>query len=383
MCVARSALRFSLFASTIFLISILITGCGQLNSSSTPAPSPSPENSEEGTSFLYITEANTSSIEAFAISASGAVSAVSGSPFKLPQAPIGIARSGEFLFIGSVAPSVRNPLTRSITTFRINPGTGSLSQIASMVTSATSNLSVSPNGRFLYSGGVNVFAISPAGRLSAISGSPFTSPPLSDISAPLSFSPTGHFFYSVASPLTTGAATWTGAVAETDPQTGAVHDGQILNLDTVSLGVTPDGNAMVATSQDPALQNQLCTFSIDPRSGLMSGVVISCATAPDPLDRLAIAPTGNFIAATAPNAVYLFGLNNGQLSVPAGPFFLTTQPSLVRFSRDGKFLFVAGAFNSGPINELAVFKVDSTAGALIPVSGSPFPLRSSPWVMTP
>jgi 6-phosphogluconolactonase (cycloisomerase 2 family) len=168
----------------------------------------------------------------------------------------------------------------------------------------------------------------------------------------------------------------------------------MLGPETDGLVITPDGQFMVASTGTAQLQNQVCTYTIDPNTGAPSGArlggkqvtPVSCLTALGFLSAVAISPDGTLVAAIAGGAVFMFRLANGMLSQIAGSPFSSPMPlSLVSFTRDGKFLLVAGYSEETvePSHQVAIFKVDSTSGTLTTAPGSPFILSAKPARIVP
>ncbi|HET9837400.1 MAG TPA: hypothetical protein VFR84_04135, partial [Candidatus Angelobacter sp.] len=92
------------------------------------------------------------------------------------------------------------------------------------------------------------------------------------------------------------------------------------------------------------------------------------------------------VAATGVQGLTIFRLSNGMLSqLPNSTYLLQQNSQLVKFSRDGKYLFVAGRpmQSPGAINEVEIFRVDSLNGNLTPAPGSPFLLSAAPANLVP
>ncbi len=137
-----------------------------------------------GGAFLYVSDFNSGSIFAYSINRStGALTAVSGSPFSFPGhspngGPIAIDPAGKFLF--------NSNSSGAIVSYTINSQTGFLTPGSAPVVNDTNQpiyLLVDPTGRFLLvsnhsdpsGGNYSVFSInSTAGVLTQVSGSPFT-----------------------------------------------------------------------------------------------------------------------------------------------------------------------------------------------------------------
>ena len=360
--------------------------------SSSPTPTPAISNPNN---FVYVSVYDSSTVEGFKIDHDGNVSAIPGSPFPVPEGPIGIARNQDFLFVGSEGINVLTPDKDMITSYRIDPSSGALTQVASLHTGIPGNLSVAPGGRFLYSDGVDVFSISASGQLAEIPGAPFGSPSsLVFVQGDIVFHPSGKFLYSWGVPDGHGDPGPFAIFASVDAQSGVPSNGQMLGPRTPSLEITPDGKFMVAVTGTVQAQDQVCTYTIDPVSGAPSGASLggtpvtpfSCTTGPNFLFEVALDPDGTLAAATGLQGLTIFRLSNGMLSqLPNSTYVLQENSQLVSFSRDGKYLFVAGrpAQSPGAINQVEIFRVNSVNGTLTPATGSPFLLTAAPAGMVP
>ena len=396
---ARSASFFQLFLVSVGLISLLLmAGCGQMVATSSIASSPTPTPTPAITNpnnFVYVSVYDSSTVEGFKIDPAGNVSAIPGSPFAVPEGPIGLTRNQDFLFVGSDGINVLTPDKDMITSYRIDPATGALTKVASLHTGIPLGLSVDPAGKFLYMPGVDVFTITPTGQLMEIPGAPFGSPSsLVFVQADIVFHPSAKFLYSSGFPDGHGAPGPFAIFASVDLTSGVPSNGQMLGPRTTSLAITPDGKFMVASTGPPELQNQLCTYTIDPITGAPSGASlggklvtpVSCATTAGFQNQIALNPDGTLVAVTGADGVSMFRLSNGTLSQIAGsPVAVSTPLSLVSFSRDGKYLFVAGAAEDivNPNHQVIVFQVNTATGALTQASGSPFNLSAAPARLVP
>ena len=364
------------------------------STTSAPTPTPIPAISNPN-NFVYVSVYNSSTVEGFKIDRDGNVSPIPGSPFPVPEGPIGIARNQDFLFVGSMGINVLTPDKDMITSYRIDPSSGALTQAASLHTGIPETLSVAPGGRFLYSDGVDVFSVSSSGQLAEVPGAPFGSPSsLVFVQGNIVFHPSGKFLYSWGVPDGHGDPGPFAIFASVDPQSGVPSNGQMLGPRTPSLEITPDGKFMAAVTGTVQAQDQVCTYTIDPVTGAPSGASLggtpvtpfSCANGPNFLYELALDPDGTLAAATGVQGLTIFRLSNGMLSqLPNSTYLLQENSQLVSFSRDGKYLFVAGrpTQTPGAINMVEVFRVDSVNGTLSPAAGSPFLLSAAPAGMVP
>ncbi|MGA8617492.1 MAG: beta-propeller fold lactonase family protein [Candidatus Sulfotelmatobacter sp.] len=128
--------------------------------------------------------------------------------------------------------------------------------------------------------------------------------------------------------------------------------------------------------------NQVAVYREDPTAGVLTQISGSPYTVGDGPQSLVLHPSGKFLYVANPgqdeNDISLFTIaSNGTLTevfprtsvAPAG-----SQPQLLIMDPTGGYLYVE---NSGS-NNISVFSIDATSGALTPVSGSPFSIGLSP-----
>ncbi len=271
-----------------------------------------------GGKFLYVSDFDSGSVYVYSIDLStGALTAVSGSPFSFPGhtgsgGPIAIDPAGKFLFSSSAA--------GAIVSFTINPQNGILTPGTAQIITDNNQpvfLLVDPSGKFLIAsnhsdssgGGFSVFSIdSSTGVLAAVSGSPFT------------------FFQNAA------------------PQQIVLNSG---------------GTVLYA-----ALSNakQVAALDFDPASGKLTSIQGSPYPAGLLTQSLALVPSGTFLyagnngAGTVSN--YAVDTSSGGLThtgeVQVG------NPTFLDIDSSGQFLLIVGEGS----NTLSVYKIDSTSGSL-------------------
>ena len=385
-------LLFSVVLLFSFISLLLTAGCGRgmLSSSAGPVPTPAAPGISNPNNFTYVTVQNTSKIEGFKIDSTGAVVAIPGSPFAVPDSPMGLVRTQQFLFVASI--NFNFPATPElglITTYRIDPNTGALIEVARQNAVVPSFLAVDSEARFLYvtvRDGVSVFSIGTGGQLQEIPGSPFNSSAGVDaVVGQVILHPGGKFLYSVGIPPTGHDPSVGTIVARVDSSTGAASQGQFLVLTPTSVNVTPDGKFLLATTSTPSLPNAICSYTIDPVNGFPGGSFstlvpqsTACASTGTGGFSVAVVPSGPFavVLNEDANTISVFKLSSGTLTqVPGSPFSAGIAPLSVAVSRDGHFLFVA----NGRSNDVTIFQFDSITGALSPVSGSTFKLTGRPF----
>jgi 6-phosphogluconolactonase (cycloisomerase 2 family) len=312
---------------------------------------------------------------------------VTGSPFATGTGPYSAAfsASGGLLAVGNVSSS-------TVSVFTVNSSTGALTQAAgspvatgstprapafSPVVAGNEFLAVADQG----SNNVSVYSVNTStGALTQVSGSPFaagTSP------QSVSFSPvvSGNLFAAVANAGTNTVSVYqvntsTGALT---PVTGSPFVAGNAPL-TVSFSPVVSGNLFAAVANNTS--NTVSVYSVNTSTGALtqvSGSPFATGSAPR---ASAFSPvvSGNLFAAVA-NAtddnvsVYSVNTSTGALTQVSGsPFAAGTSPQSVSFSPSGGLLAIPNA-SSGNVS---VFSVNTSTGALSQVSGSPFAVGNSP-----
>jgi 6-phosphogluconolactonase len=361
---SRSFLLVLFLAITVFLF---MNGCaGNMGNSMMPAG--------PTTSFAFVANSGSGNISALAISSSGGLSAVTGSPFA--------AGSGaEFLAVDSVHKFlfVSNQNAGSLSAFSINTGTGVLTPIpgSPFLTGATPHgVAVDPAGKFVFvgneSGSISAFSINSSnGALTPVPGSPFAA------SSPfgVTVSTSGTFLY-VTNTNTGGLSPSSISTFMIDANTGALTAvNSPLNTGTTPIGITVDPNGKFLYLAEHMTES-LGTFSVNGSTGALTRVGstpappascnVSCHLAPL---RVAIHPNDQlmFVSNVAANSVSVFNINNG--SPPATSTMATGQhPFGVAVAPMGDVLLVANKVD----NTISSFSVNAVTGSLTPASGSPF-----------
>ena len=155
--------------------------------------------------FLYVANANDNVVAAFTINSSGQLANITGSPFGTGSFPVQLAvdPSGKFLYVSNFEDA-----TGSISAYTIDPSTGALTQVpgspyATLVNGGPAGLAVAPNGKFLYiamagtTGTGNQIVAqninSTTGALSPVIGSPFAT---GNNPQSVTIDPAGKFLFS-------------------------------------------------------------------------------------------------------------------------------------------------------------------------------------------
>jgi DNA-binding beta-propeller fold protein YncE len=124
--------------------------------------------------------------------------------------------------------------------------------------------------------------------------------------------------------------------------------------------------------------NGLITYAVNPTTGALTSVN---TPAPGVFYSVAIHPSGNFAYATAkvgptPDTVLAYAIDgNGALTaVAGGPFAAGSGAVAVTVDPAGKFAYVANQFSSS----VSAYSINATTGALTQVAGSPFATAIGP-----
>ncbi|MGC2197912.1 MAG: beta-propeller fold lactonase family protein [Terriglobales bacterium] len=210
------------------------------------------------------------------------------------------------------------------------------------------------------------------GALSAISGSPYNTGSGSravQATAAGNFLYVTNYFSGDISVFTINQAT--GALAELVTSPFAAE------LGVGAIAVDPTGKFLYAVSER---SDNLFAFSID-----STGALSSLASSPlsiDPAETgshaITVDPSGKFLFTTTEDSLTagLYGftrnLTTGALTPIGAPVAIEHGAHAVVTDPAGKFVIVVSSGSSTLFGSIAVFTLDSTSGALTPVSGSPF-----------
>jgi YD repeat-containing protein len=286
--------------------------------------------------FVLVANSGSNNVSAYTINpASGALAAVSASPFAAGTTPMSVSTDlpGRFAYVA-------NNGSNNVSAFGINQTTGVLSPVTgSPFTAGTGPQSVlvEPSSEFVYTGNsgsqnISEYTFNPStGALSAISGSPLgASFSLTDVSS----DPTGQLIFAA----------------------GTQGNFGMLNIYSVTLNQT-----------SPPVPNGSLQFPIQ-ASGAGLGLKTSS---------VAVCPFARFAYVANMGSDNLTGFSyafNGTIAVPGSPFATGTAPTGVAIDPSGRFAYVA---NSGS-NNVSGFSIDSTTGAATPLAASPFPAGTNP-----
>jgi 6-phosphogluconolactonase len=301
-------------------------------------------------SFLYSSNDTSGGVAGFSISQTGALSAVNGSPFLLPN----------------------------------DPPYSNLNNVDS--------LAMHPSGQFLYApdspaNEVAAFAIdSTTGVLTPISGSPF---PVGNQPGQVAVTPSGQFLYASDDPDAGTGGIWGFTI---DLSTGALTTIAGSPFPTFN-GLNPDGlvihpSGKFLYSAIP-YGNSVEAFTIDPTSGTLTEIpgspfILSVGGFPAAFS-IAQDPAGKFLYALGSEDGKIYGFtvdaNSGALTPAAGsPYGRGSSlfASSLIVDPAGKFLYFCGE----PSTYIGILSIDGTTGALSEASESSAYAAATPYGMT-
>ncbi len=291
--------------------------------------------------FLYVANNSDESVSGFSInSRTGALTAISGSPYMDPTPPmpfpIALAAdpSGRFVYVVNESPL-------DISGFSINSGTGALTAISGSPFSDPGlaffpfyvSVAVDPTGRFVYvanESGDNLsgFSInSSTGALTAVSGSPFSDPGVaSPATVAVAVDPSGSFVYTVNlfSDDISGFSINSSTGALTAISGSPFADTGVASPDAVALAVDSSGDFLYVVNK---MDLSVSGFSIDSSTGALTVISGSpFVTGTDPV-ALAVDPSGSFVYVTdSPDNISAFDIQDSDGTLVSIPGFSLSPP---------------------------------------------------------
>ena len=342
--------------------------------------------------FAYVANSNVNNVSAYAIdSATGALSAVAGSPFTTGQGPtVTVDPSGRFAYVANYSDN-------NVSAYTINGSTGALREIAGSPFAAGTlpiSVTVDPLGRFAYVvntcrsashcrfGNVSAYTInSSTGALRAVAGSPFPAG-----SAPLSVTvdSSGQFAY-VLNYCDSSCAVGTVSAYTINSSTGV--------LTAVAGSPFATGNGPRSVTVDPSGQfayvangeaDTVSAYTINSSTGALSAIAGSPFAAGDFPDSVTVDPSGRFAyVANSGDTVsaYTISSSTGALRAVSGsPFAAGTFPDSVTADPSGRFAYVVSELSFDcSAGTVSAYTIDSSTGALSAVAGSPFAAGGGPY----
>jgi 6-phosphogluconolactonase len=350
--------------------------------------------------FVYVVNTGSNTISGYSIdTTTGVLTQVPGSPFAADVAPVWVAvdPTGKFAFVANRCDATHVCLNGTVSVYTINSATGALSPVSGSPFAAgpdALSVAVDPTGKFAFvsnecahpcpNGGVSAYTINSAtGILTLAPGSPFAAGffPLS-----VAVDPTGKFAF-VANEGSDDLSAYT--IAST---TGALNPVPGSPFATgarpFSVAVDPTGKFTYVVNTS---SNAISGYSIASTTGVLTQVPGSPFAADVAPVSVAVDPTGKFVFVanrcdgtdTCLNgtvSVYTINSTTGALSPVSGsPFTAGFFPMSVAVDPTGKFAYVlnlcraqASCDNTNSNGTISAYTIDSTTGDLSPVPGSPF-----------
>ena len=325
-----------LVLAALALLVVALNGCGDFfvnDNGSSGGTTGTPK-------FAYVSNYNSGgagSISAFTVdSSTGALTAVSGSPFSsgAGNGPVGIAAdsAGNFVFVANEGGGVSS--------FQINRNTGALAGAAgSPVTAGTTpaGIAASPDGNFVYvsnsdSANVSGYSVSSSAALTSV-GTAVATP---GVPGSLAVDASSRFVY-----VSMGA---------TGTQVYKIGgDGSLTSVRTVPPSPCAGASAVVTDSNShfafiPDGVGSICAYAMNASNGDLSLITSSAVTTGSRPVAVAITPDNShlYVANLDSGDVSAFDINaDGTLTGVAGsPFSVGTSPTSLAVDPSGQFLYV-------------------------------------------
>ena len=288
--------------------------------------------------FLFVADLGNYTVSAFSVdSATGALTAISGSPFATVSRPWGIAvdPSGKFLYVSSSG----GTSNLGIAAYTIDSTTGALAPIAGSPYAAGSgnySVAITPNGQFIYvtdhaDNTISGYALnSSTGVLTPLAGSPFA---VAVGVYALTIHPSGLFLYAAntVDNVDTASVTAYAINSTTGALTSITGSPYATGLGAVSVALDPAGKFLYVANY---YGGTVSAYTINQSTGALTGVAGS------PFDT---------------------GAGAGNKSTTS----VNVDPS-------GAFLYAT----NGTQENVSAFTINAVSGALTPVAGGPYPAAS-------
>jgi 6-phosphogluconolactonase (cycloisomerase 2 family) len=232
--------------------------------------------------YLYVST-TTGSVAAYAVSANGTLSEISGSPFSIPPTNCGLfcstSANGLVYDANDNSLYVASATAFVVATFTVDPSTGALTWIYNTPTHFNpDNAAMSPNGQFLYvtnaaSHDISAYLITPSATsggnpepLTPISGQPFAA---GGTPNSLAIEPTGHYLYvNNSTDNTISAYSINGSTGALTPVNGSPFP--ITNGAGGNSQLTIDVTGQYLYVANSTNQGNVCAFSIDQTTGALT-----------------------------------------------------------------------------------------------------------------
>ena len=358
--------------------------------------------------YAYVGNQSSNTVSGYAVdNSSGALTAVPGSPFTGPTGPRQTAAElfGKYLYVanggsGEVAGS-------GVYAYSIASASGALTAISGSPFpggSGPRGLVVDPSGEYVYTANRNDNNVSgyvvsaSSGVLTPVPGSPFAIMSSSSEQAPgpqkITVDPAGKFLY-VTDHLTGDIAGFTinsstGALTAISGSPFSDQETPDIDIQPYAIVVAPSGKFVYVTNHGTST---ISVYSVNSTSGALTPVSGSPFSIPPPSEcdaqpyGAAIGPSGQFlyVADYGCSSISIFFLNpltGVPTQIANSPVFIDTddldceaEPNDDTIDSTGRFLYVADQ-GCGLVTG---YSIDPTTGALTEIAGSPFTAGNQPY----
>jgi 6-phosphogluconolactonase (cycloisomerase 2 family) len=316
---------------------------------------------------------------------SGALTAVAGSPFTTGSGSLALATDGAYKFL-----FVANMFSGDISAFTVNTTSGVLTPVAGSPFAAEfgiDSIAVDRSGSNLYavslhSSNVYAYSIGSTGTLSPLSGFPVTVGPSAIASNAVVLDVSGAFLYIVTVDSMSAAAVYGFS---RDLASGALSPlaGFPVPVDGRSnTAVFEPGNKFLLVTGTGVFGTVggVSVFSLNNSTGALTPVAAALQVGTDP-SGVVTDKTGHFVyipnTGDATISELTLDASGGLASigspVPSGGNGSINGPMGVATDVAGHFVYVCNASN-----DISVFSINASDGALTPVAGSPFSTGNGP-----
>ncbi len=342
--------------------------------------------------FAYVANYYGNNVSAYTINSStGALRTVAGSPFPAGKQAdaVTVDPSGRFAYVANYCGSC-SVHHGTVSAYTINSSTGALKAVSGSPFVAGNlpiSVTVDPSGRFAYVAnyyGDNVSAYtinSSTGALSPVSGSPFAA---GNLPLSVTVDPSGRFAY-VTNACDSFCSAGTISAYTINSSTGALKavpgSPFAAEFSPQSVTVDPSGRFAYVANFDGA---NVSAFIINSSTGALKAVSGSPFAAGDHPISVTVDPSGRFAyvanefgIGSGPGSVSAYTINSstGALSAISGsPFAAGSAPFSVTVDPSGQFAYVANFED----DTVSAYTINSSTGALSALSGSPFAAGKGP-----
>jgi len=348
--------------------------------------------------YLYTTDFNANLLYGFAVDGAGMLASVGAAsatglfPLDPAVAPIGAffaSGAGGFVY-------VRNSSAGTVSAFSIDSATGALTAVPGSPFNITGlgntiiQTVLSPTGRYIYfldqsvggNGQRRIFAytIQANGALVAVAGSPFNAVAGTHR---LMIDPLGRFLYGATSILGGSSQVTTYLV---NVATGALSSVQTPANGTFGLArgvVHPSGRFLYVARDSQGAPGQpaptIDAYAIDTAIGQLTGIGSVAAALNNQSNNPVMDPLGRFLYVSGPGGVMGFAINatTGALTAvpaPGGAVLVGANIGQGDIDPTGRFLY--SPIRENPGEGIAAHAINQTTGQLTVIPGTPFPLGS-------